>query len=72
MRRALEFRHGYADYDEERIYDEPEIKALADMQILDFICMNGSRSERDMTYQFEGLENGNTRFVGVQGLCGGA
>ncbi|MBR0312702.1 MAG: hypothetical protein IJQ98_09980, partial [Oscillospiraceae bacterium] len=44
------------------------LKSMADMQILDFVCMNRDRHDGNMFYKFEGLEEGKPRFVGVVGI----
>ena len=46
----------------------PGLKSLADLQIVDYICMNMDRHSSNMFYRFEGLETGNPKFIGVQGI----
>ena len=40
------------------------MKALADLQVLDYLCGNVDRHQDNMLYQF----NGNKKFCGVQGI----
>ncbi|MBQ9719187.1 MAG: hypothetical protein IJV64_00670, partial [Oscillospiraceae bacterium] len=47
---------------------ESGVKSLADMQILDYVCMNRDRHKANMFYRFEGQESGQPRFFGVQGI----
>ena len=44
------------------------LKSLADLQIVDYVCMNIDRHSSNMFYRFEGLETGNPKFIGVQGI----
>ena len=44
------------------------LKSLADLQIVDYVCMNMDRHSSNMFYRFEGLETGNPKFIGVQGI----
>ncbi|MBQ5916196.1 MAG: hypothetical protein IIW95_04220 [Lachnospiraceae bacterium] len=50
------------------IFDGIGLKSVADLQILDYICMNLDRHTGNMIYKFEGLDTGNPRFAGVQGI----
>lgn len=45
------------------------IKSLADMQVLDYICMNGKRTASAMLYQFDTTTDPeNPKLIGVQGI----
>ena len=45
------------------------IKSLADMQVLDYICLNVNRHPGNMVYQFDTeTDPANPKFVGVQGI----
>ena len=46
----------------------PGLKSLADLQIVDYVCMNLDRHSSNMFYRFEGLETGNPKFIGVMGI----
>ena len=50
------------------VFNTKGLKDLADIQILDYICLNQDRHPSNMFYRFEGLETGNPRFLGVQGI----
>ena len=50
------------------VFNTEGLKDLADMQILDYICLNQDRHRGNMFYRFEGLETGHPRFLGVQGI----
>ncbi len=51
------------------VYNQPEaLKKLADLQILDYICMNEDRHEKNMTFQFEGLGTDAPKFTGICGF----
>lgn len=56
------------EYDESVYNNAPGLKSLADIQILDFVCMNMDRHLGNMMFQFEGEGTKNPRFVGVQGI----
>lgn len=43
-------------------------KNLADMQILDFICGNTDRHQKNMTYIFDNPKSENPKLIGVQGI----
>lgn len=50
-------------------YNDPRgLKSLANLQILDYICMNQDRHEKNMMYQFEDLNTDHPKFIGVQGI----
>jgi len=49
-------------------YDSPQgLKALSDLQILDYICDNSDRHFANMLYQFEEVD-GKTVFSGIKGI----
>ena len=51
------------------VYNQPEaLKKLADLQVLDYICMNGDRHELNMTYQFDEFGTDHPKFTGIQGF----
>ena len=50
------------------VFNTEGLKDLADIQILDYICLNRDRHHCNMFYRFEGLETGNPRFLGIQGI----
>lgn len=50
------------------VFNTEGLKDLADMEILDYICLNRDRHMGNMFYRFEGLETGNPKFLGVQGI----
>ena len=47
---------------------ESGVKSLADIQILDYVCMNRDRHVGNMFFRFDGLEEGKPRFAGVKGI----
>lgn len=55
-------------YDEAVYNNAPGLKSLADIQILDFVCMNMDRHVGNLMFQFEGEGTKNPKFVGVQGI----
>ena len=44
------------------------LKGLADLQMLDYICLNIDRHNENLFYRFEGLGTDNPRFKGPQGI----
>jgi len=54
-------------YSEDVYNHGPGLKALSDLQILDYICMNVDRHAQNLTYQFTEI-NGQPRFTGVCGF----
>ena len=50
------------------VFNTKGLKDLADIQILDYICMNRDRHRKNMFYKFDGLETDHPRFAGVQGI----
>ena len=50
------------------VFNTEGLKDLADLQILDYICMNSDRHGKNMFYKFSGLETGHPKFLGVQGI----
>ena len=53
----------------DRCYNQPgALKQLADLQILDYICLNTDRHARNLFYQYEGLGTDDPKFVGIQGI----
>lgn len=61
-----------SDVTEEQIntvYNTPEgLKSIADLQLLDFVCLNVDRHLGNMTYKFENPSTDQMRFIGVQGI----
>ena len=53
---------------DEAFNTEEGLKSLADLQILDYICLNVDRHEYNMFYKFEGLGTDHPKFIGVQGI----
>ncbi|MBO5503949.1 MAG: hypothetical protein J5969_05665 [Lachnospiraceae bacterium] len=51
-----------------QVYNTKGLKDLADMQILDYICMNRDRHKTNMSYKFEGLGTDHPKFLGIQGF----
>ena len=52
----------------DHLFDGIGLKSVADLQILDYICMNLDRHSGNMIYKFDGLDTGNPQFIGVQGI----
>ncbi len=53
----------------DEVYNTPEgLKSLADIYIVDYICLNPDRHENNMMYRFSGMDTGNPRFLGVVGI----
>ena len=50
------------------VFNTKGLKDLADIQILDFICMNRDRHRKNMFYKFDDLETDHPKFTGVQGI----
>ena len=56
------------DYGPE-VYENGEgLRSLAELQILDYLCMNADRHARNMFYQFDTSDPAHPRFTGVQGI----
>lgn len=54
---------------ETEVYDTGEgLKCLAEMQMLDYICMNTDRHGANMFYKFDERDPKNPKFLGVQGI----
>ena len=50
-------------------YNQPSaLKQIADMQILDYVCLNVDRHSKNLFYQYEGLGTDTPKLVGVQGI----
>lgn len=60
--------HEMRGYDDKVYNNGKGIKSLADLQVLDYICLNIDRHPGNMLYQFDNSEPGNPKFVGVQGI----
>ena len=60
--------HITAEQAKEVYNTEEGLKSIADLQILDYVCLNIDRHAKNMVYRFEGLETGNPRFLGVTGI----
>ena len=65
--RNLPKDHPMRAYKDEVYNHASGIKSMADMQVLDYICMNVKRDSGNMRYQFEDTPDG-PKFVGVQGI----
>lgn len=44
------------------------LKSLAELQVMDFICLNTDRHQNNLFYQFEGLDTDSPKLVGVKGI----
>lgn len=55
-----------ASYGEEVYNNGPGLKSLAELQVLDYICMNGDRHGGNMFYNFS--KGPNPKFMGVTGI----
>ena len=44
------------------------LKQIADMQILDYVCLNLDRHSKNLFYQYEGLGTNEPKLVGIQGI----
>ena len=51
-----------------KVYNTEGLKDLADLQILDYICLNQDRHQKNMFYRFQNLDSDNPIFLGVQGI----
>ena len=64
--------HPMAQIPEEKIdevFNTAEgLKGLADLQMLDYICLNIDRHNENLFYRFDGLGTDNPRFKGPQGI----
>ena len=50
-------------------YNQPSaLKQIADMQILDYVCLNVDRHSKNLFYQYEGLGTDAPKLIGVQGI----
>lgn len=52
----------------EKTFNTEGLKDLADMQILDYVCMNVDRHEKNLFYRFDDVNSPNPKFLGVQGI----
>ncbi len=51
------------------VYNTPEgLKSIADIQLIDYVCLNVDRHNANMFYRFENPGTDQVRFVGVQGI----
>lgn len=60
--------HPMRTYGEDVYNNGNGIKSLADMQVLDYICLNVDRHPGNMVYQFDTTDPANPKFTGVQGI----
>lgn len=44
------------------------LKSLAELQVMDYICLNCDRHQNNLFYQFEGLDTDAPKLVGVKGI----
>ena len=52
-----------------KVYNDPRgLRSLADIAVLDYVCLNVDRHSGNMMYQFEGMDTDEPKFVGVQGI----
>ncbi len=50
-------------------YNQPgPLKQIADMQILDYVCLNVDRHQENLFYEYEGLGTDHPKLVGIQGI----
>ena len=53
----------------DKCFNNPNaLKSIADLQILDFICLNSDRHNKNMIYKFEGIGTDSPTFTGVIGI----
>ena len=60
--------HPMRNYGPEVYNNGQGIKSLADMQVLDYICLNVGRRADNMLYQFDTTDPDHPKFIGVQGI----
>ncbi len=52
-----------------KTYNDPRgLKGLADLQALDYICLNKDRNSGNMNYSFEDIDTAEPKFIGIQGI----
>lgn len=61
-------KHPMRNYNANVYNNAQGLKSLADIQILDYICLNIDRHPGNMLYQFDTTDPENPKFIGVQGI----
>ncbi len=51
-----------------KVYNTEGLKDIADLQIVDYICLNVDRHNKNLFYQFDGLDTDTPKFTGVKGI----
>ena len=69
---GLKGNHPVCRIREDKIDDvyntESGLKSIADLQILDYVCLNIDRHPGNMTYRFKDLDTDDPKFLGVTGI----